>query len=210
MVPDSLWETLTIRYRQGPIESVEELVEFVGTRSAYVAQTSLYGYVKNRMGIKYPEMFADKTMALSINLAKWRTYGSCLGDLSVFSAASSGTGGLLQNKDMAALARHCFDTTVTGSFDDEEAEGLKNEIIKTFNARLKDVEWESAAEGENAFLHSPVDLIKFAPIADELKELDVDIVVNSTRFRWRDIRQQLRKRIDAAAVSKDWLDTGGT
>ena len=65
-------------------------------------------------------------------------------------------------------------------------------------------DWHSAADGENAFAQSPVDLVRHAPIADELKELDVDIVVNSTRFRWRDIRTQLRERLDPAAVAADW------
>ena len=105
MVPEKVWDSLTIRFRQGPITTVEGLTEFVQTRSAYVAQTSLYGYLKNRMGIKYPEMFADETMAQSIDLAKWRTYGSCLADLAIFAGASTGADGRLHSQ---ASANPCF------------------------------------------------------------------------------------------------------
>ncbi len=204
MVPPKIRQALTTRFRQGPIGSVGELADFVQTRSAYVAQTSLYGYLKNRMGIKYPAMFADETMAVSINLAKWRTYGSCLSDLAIFAAALVGAGSRLSDKQACDLARHCFEYSVGVSFDDDHVRALEDEIEKNFARRLAKTDWTSAASGENAFLNSPVDLIRFAPIADELKELDVDIVVNSTRFRWKDIRDQLRNRIDREAILADF------
>ncbi len=204
IVPLKIWDSLTIRFRQGPITTVPELAEFVQTRAAYVAQTSLYGYLKNRMGIKYPEMFADETMAASIDLAKWRTYGSCLADLAIFAAASTGAEGRLNAEDTAGLAARCFHTALDASFDEPEAKDMIEEIRALFEARAAETDWASAADGENAFAASPVDLVRHAPIADELKELDVDIVVNSTRFRWRDIRKQLRARIDPAAVAADW------
>ena len=77
----------------------------------------------------------------------------------------------------------------------EDAQSLKPEIIAAFKTRLAKTNWSTAAEGENAFLTSPTDLLRFAPIADHLKALDEEIVVNSTRFRWRDIRNQLKSRV---------------
>ncbi len=207
MLPLQMWEALTTRFRKGPIDSVEVLADFVQTRSAYVAQTSLYGYLKNRMGIKYPEMFADETMAVSINLAKWRTYGSCLTDLAIFAAAMVGAANRLSDQQSSELARLCFERAVSESFDDDEAEKLSVEIAEAFARRLAKVDWTKAAVGENAFLNSPADLVRFAPIADELKELDVDIVINSTRFRWKDIRSQLKERINPDAISAGYLKT---
>ena len=206
-ISERLSDSLKIRFRRGAIGSVDELCEFVETRAAYVAQTSLYGYLKNRMGIKYPEMFADETMAASIDLAKWRTYGSCLADLSNFAAATAGAQDRLADEQKSRLAQVCFERAVSRSFDQPEAIALLDEINAVFDKSKAELDWANAAEGENAFLNSPVDLVRHAPIADELKELDVDIVVNSTRFRWRDIRKQLRDRIDRDAVSADWLGT---
>ena len=50
-----------------------------------------------------------------------------------------------------------------------------------------------------------VNLLRFAPIADELKALDEEIVINSTRFRWRDIRNQLKTRIRPDVILTDFL-----
>ena len=77
-----------IRFDQSRIDSTERLVEFVHTRAAYVAQVSLYGYLKTRMGTQYRVIFEDKAFAGSLNTAKWRTYTACLADLSIFAVAT--------------------------------------------------------------------------------------------------------------------------
>ena len=51
---------------------------------------------------------------------------------------------------------------------------------------------------------SPAALVRWAPIADKLKKFDSEIVENSVKFAWRDIREQFNKRLDAAAVAADW------
>ncbi|MEM7429819.1 MAG: hypothetical protein AAF441_27430 [Pseudomonadota bacterium] len=122
LLPEKVQEALTTRFRKGPIDSVEALADFVQTRGSYVAQTSLYGYLKNRMGISYPKMFEDEVMAKSINIAKWRTYGSCLSDLSIFASATAGSGNRMTDARMSDLARHCFDYAVSESFDDQVQE----------------------------------------------------------------------------------------
>ncbi len=202
-----VWEALTVRFRKHPIDSSDSLADFVQTRASYVCQTSLYGYLKNRMGIKYPEMFADEVMAKSINIAKWRTYGSCLADLSIYAAGYVGKGRLLSENQANSLARLCFERAVAETFDDADAMDLKTEVEEAFAARLAKVEWDIVAEGENAFLQSPVDLLQFAPIAEELKAFDRDIVINSTRFRWRDIRNQFKERANPEKISSDFLAT---
>jgi len=62
----------------------------------------------------------------------------------------------------------------------------------------------NAAAGEAAFAGSVADLIRFAPVVDEFKMLDGKFVANSIRFRWRDVREQFRRRADAAAIVADW------
>jgi hypothetical protein len=53
---------------------------------------------------------------------------------------------------------------------------------------------------------SPSALVEWAPIADELKDYDVDIVKNSMRFKWKRIRDQFETLLDADAVLADWRE----
>lgn len=61
---------LTVRRDSGPIDTVESLCRFVSTRAAFVAQKTLYGYLKTRMGTRYPRMFEDDVLIASIDVAK--------------------------------------------------------------------------------------------------------------------------------------------
>ncbi len=204
LIPGSWRRTFRIRFDKSAIQGVDDLVEFIQTRSAYVAQTSLFGYLKTRMGTRYRQVFEDDKFLPSINQAKWRTYGACLSDLTVFVAAITGLENRLSEDEISTLARKCFEAAVRQTFDDAEAGKIRAEIVERFEARVKQTHWPNAAIGENAFTSSPEALLDSAPIADELKAQDAEIVTNSIRFRWRDVREQLRKRIDRDAICAEW------
>jgi hypothetical protein len=193
-----------IRFDKSAIQSVDILAQFIHTRSAYVAQTSLYGYLKTRMGTRFRQVFEDDKFLPSINKAKWRTYGACLSDLTVFAAALAGSENRLKKNEISDLARRCFEAAVDQTFDGAEADEVRAEIVESFEARLEKTHWPNAAIGETAFTSSPKVLLDSAPIADELKAQDVEIVTNSIRYRWRDVREQLRKRIDRDAICAEW------
>ncbi len=209
-IPQKFKRALTLRFDRSPFDTVDKLTEFVQTRAAYVTQTSLYGYLKTRMGTRYRVMFEDEVFSQSINFAKWRIYASCLTDLAVFAAATVHERTGLDKDQTAKLAHFCFESAITADFQDADDAELTARVLENFSARLQRTDWSTAGSGENAFEKSPHDLVKWAPIADELKELDEEIVVNSTRFRWRDVREQLRKRIDAEAVANEWGRTWKT
>ncbi len=204
LIPGKFRQVFGIRFDKSPIQNVDKLAEFIHTRSAYVAQTSLYGYLKTRMGTRFRQVFEDDKFLPSINQAKWRTYGACLSDLTVFAAALTGSESRLENNQISDLAAACFEAAVRQTFDGAEAGEVRAEIVDSFEARVKQTHWPNAAVGEGAFTSSPEVLLESAPIADELKERDVEIVTNSIRFRWRDVREQLRKRIDSDAICAEW------
>lgn len=204
MIPSNWRRIFGIRFDKSAIQSVDQLAEFIQTRSAYIAQTSLFGYLKTRMGTRYRQVFEDDRFLPSINSAKWRTYGACLSDLAVFAAALSGSEKRLQESECSSLARECFETAVQRTFIDADAAEVRAEIVEGFETRIKRIHWADAAVGENAFTSSPKVLLDSAPVADEFKEQDREIVTNSIRFRWRDVREQLRKRIDRDAICAEW------
>lgn len=199
-----LWRTLTIRFDRRPLDSVDRLADFLQTRAAYVAQTALYGYLKTRIGIQYPTVFQNHAFAGSINISKWITYRACLADLCIFATARCARQCDLDPAEAAGLARALFDLAARNSFSDDACAILGDGVAAEFAARAARTDWAAAAEGEAAFGESPAALVRSAPIADELKQHDEEIVTNSVRFRWRDVRDQLRKRLDPADVCADW------
>ena len=205
---DSISSTIstfkTIRLDKGRIDNLAVLIEFTHTRAAYVAQTSLYGYLKTRMGTRFRVIFEDDAFAAPLANAKWRTYAACLSDLSVFAVSTIVQAGELDAAQSAQLAQHCFKSAVTATFDDCDIADLQADIVERFAQRCAYVDWQSAGDLENAFTVSPGELIGSAPVIEEYKELDREIVTNSIRFRWRDVREQFRKRVDGAPICAEW------
>lgn len=195
---DSLARTVRFIARQRRktrIESFEELAEFLGTRSAYIAQTSLYGYLKTRMGTQFTRYFEDDEFSRSIHQAATRLYASCLSDLTVHSVAVVSERATLTREGARELAENLYLAALHEGVSERDRVLLPDDAVARFRERLARTVWESEASGTHAFWGSIEDLVRYAPVIDEFREADSEIVMNSIRFRWRDVREQLRKRL---------------
>ena len=94
-----------VRFERQPIRDKAGLVEFLHTRSAYVAQTSLFGYLKTRMGTQYREIFQDPAFSEPLSMAQRQVFLDCLADLTVFTVSLVGSGKMddLQSRFAAEL-----------------------------------------------------------------------------------------------------------
>ena len=202
----ALWQILrdhfgaVARRRVTRIADRDGLRRFLESRASHVAQTSLYGYLRTRAGARYPELFANDAFVRSIDIAKWYIWLACLSDVSIYAgglvAHRSGAGpaevrGLMANILEAILA-------ATGT-----PPGAGNEfpqLAQHLRARVALCDWASVSDDEAPFSESPTALVDHAPIIDELKRLDEEIVRNSVRFRWQEVRRDLRRELDAAAL----------
>ena len=199
---------LSIRSDYAPLDSVERLFQFVSTRSALVAQKKLYGYLKERMGLKYPTAFEDSTFARSIDIAKMQVFAASLSDLTVFALAQCGRSGRLAGSRAAGhgdrLLRRCHARQCRrGSRSRGRAA-----VDRGFSRAGGYCPLGKCRRRRGPFTESPKALFRWAPIADELKKYDREIVENSIRFAWNEVTQDFRKRLDAAAVVRDWRETG--
>ncbi|MEK9661012.1 MAG: hypothetical protein VW644_04650 [Alphaproteobacteria bacterium] len=191
------------RFDRSPLGDAGALARFCRTRAAYVAQTSLYGYLRTRMGTEYRRHFEDDAFAASMRIATAKLFASCLADLAVFTVATAARDGNLPEAECVALAAYVYRTAYADGMADvlpDEAPD-REAAFAGFDARLAGTDWAAAADGEAAFSGSAADLVRYAPVIDEFKRYDGEIVRNSIRFRWRDVREQARKRIDGAALA---------
>jgi hypothetical protein len=195
---------LRSRRETTPIDSVAALEGFVMTRSTYIAQKTLYGYVKTRMGTRYPAMFEDKNIVASLNIAKMYVFAACLSDLTIYAVATVLHGRPVGNDARQQMAKRCYATGLRETAVGAPAEFSVQDCIDEFDRRLAETDWQRGALQPENFTRSPLALLRWAPIADNLKKFDSEIIENSVKFAWRDIREQFRKRIEGDAVSADW------
>ncbi len=176
------------------------LAYFVNTRSSHVAQTSLYGYLRTRAGTRFPELFENPDILLSINMAKWHMWLACVTDLCVFFGRLLYQSGRLDSSDITILMSGVIDQILreTGS-PDEAGDAFPPAVVKA-EQRIHNCEWSKDFDDDDIFCDSPTALYYWAPIADELKSRDEIIVRNSVRFRWIEVRRSARALIDIEAL----------
>ncbi len=197
---------LTIRRDSGPIDSTEALCNYVSTRAALVAQKTLYSYLKTRMGIRYPLMFEDDAIISSINIAKMHIYAACLSDLAIFATSVALGAETVDDAARRKLALLCFERALADN--EEQAHKVAAsfsipEAVAAFERRLAFWDWQARLSGLEIFSESPEALFQWAPIAPELKKYDREIVENSIKFTWHEVRRKLEKRIDSAALAAE-------
>ena len=182
------------------VADVAALQRFLDSRASHVAQTTLYGYLRTRSGTRFPVLFENDAYVVSINHAKWQMWLACLSDLSVYAGALLAIRSRAPPEKIGAVVRRAVTDLLdrTGTPDDSGpsfAEGASSLL-----ERLSTCEWHAVADDDTAFTESPAALVRYAPIIREFMALDEEIVRNSVRFRWQEVRRELRATLDADSV----------
>ena len=173
------------------IKTLDELEEFIQTKSAWVSQVTLYSYLKTRMGTRYVLHFDNDEFMKSVNEAKWNIYSVALQDLTFFTFSYLKVNSSFNELDKAK-------EILLKILDDETTNGMPLSIIeeakKEFDERLIKIDWEKY-HNDRPFNPSALSMYKWAPIADELKTLDRKIVLNSVILKWDVIKKEFKDRI---------------
>ena len=174
------------------LRNLNDIGEFIQTKSAWVSQVTLYSYLKTRMGTRYVLHFENDQFMASVNLAKWNFYAVALQDLTFYVFSYLKVKFNYQNLDKAKeIFLNILDDEVTNKMPQE----IIDETKKTFDERLKKINWDNQIN-DYPFNLSALALYKWAPIADELKSLDRQIVLNSVILKWDVIKKELSERIE--------------
>ena len=174
------------------IKNLDELEDFIQTKSAWVAQVTLYGYLKTRMGTRYVLHFENDKFMSSVNVAKWNIYSVALQDLTFFIFS-------YLKVNLNHLEVEKAEEIFLKILDDEISNKMPLDIIKDakkdFSQRLQEINWDTHLN-DLPFNSSALSLYKWAPIAEELKTLDRKIVLNSVILKWDVVKKELKERIE--------------
>jgi hypothetical protein len=77
----------------------------------------------------------------------------------------------------------------------EKSNGLEDKLFENtkleFNQRLKEINWEKYHQ-DNPFKNSGLSLLKWSPIAENLKVFDKEIVLNSIKLKWNLVENEFK------------------
>ena len=161
------------------IKTKSDLQKFIQQRSAHVTQTTLYGYLKTRIGVKFTAMVDDEVFSKSINIAKWNIYMVAIADCAFYTFSYLISEKNLKENDCKEIYLNIIEKEKVNGLSDE----VFNKAKKEFLYRHEKIDFHKYYL-DNPFKESCLALYNWAPIADELKTLDKEIVLNSMRLKW--------------------------
>jgi hypothetical protein len=132
-------------------------------------------------------MFEDEVFLKSINLAKWNIYMDALADCTLYVFSY-----LIDKKN---LKHNDALEVFAGIIENEKSNGLEDELFEKsklkFNQKLKEIDWKKY-HTDNPFKNSGLSLLKWSPIAENLKILDKEIVLNSIKLKWNLVENEFK------------------
>jgi hypothetical protein len=183
--------TLRLILGEKKLQNIQDIENFTKKRSAHITQSTLYGYLRTRIGVRYVSMFQDEVFLKSINIARWNIFSVATQDLLnyIFSYLY-----VSQNfRDLDETKRIYKNILL-----EQTTHGLTNDIIEKslvdYEKRFKEINWNNYY-AQDPFKDSSHALFYWSPIADELKELDKEIVINSMQLKWINIAEEFRQLI---------------
>ena len=173
------------------ISNLDELESFIQSKSAWVTQVTLYGYLKTRMGTRYVLHFENDKFMESVNLAKWNIYAVALQDLIFYSFSYLK---INFNYNQVHKAEEIFLKILDDEITNKMPLHIIEEAKKNFKDRLQKINWD-IYYSDLPFNSSALSLYKWAPIAEDLKTLDRKIVLNSVILKWDIVKKEFEERI---------------
>ena len=142
------------------------------------------------MGHKFTLMVQDEIFSKSINIAKWNIYMVALADCTFYTFSY-----LISEKN---LKENDCKKIYLDIIEKEKSNGLSEEVYlkakEEFLNRYEKIDFYKYYL-DNPFKESCLALYNWAPVADELKILDKEIVLNSMRLKWNLKTDEFKKLI---------------
>jgi len=173
------------------LNNLDELENFIQSKSAWVTQVTLYGYLKTRMGTRYVLHFENDKFMSSVNQAKWNIYSVAIQDLTLFTFSYLKAN---FNYSQVVKAREIFLKILDDEISNKMPLDIIEEAKKSFDERLNKINWDTHIN-DLPFNPSALSLYKWAPIAEELKTLDRKIVLNSVILKWDVVKKEFKERV---------------
>jgi len=161
-----------------------------------MAQVSLYGYLKARAGTRYVSLIKDPLFASSMKTARNRIFFACLMDLTLHVLKTIHARKQQNFQNLDPFARQFF-IQILAKAPEEVFESLEREkVILEFEKHLNKHNWSGTDDSHEPFSGSRSALLKWAPVVEEFKIQDEEIVSNSIHFKWLRVCQEFEKLTD--------------
>jgi hypothetical protein len=206
---DFWWQKIWAYLRPPPIITVDSFKIFLSQRAALIAQKCAIDYCRGKTGLMSFALFEEETFLKALAICRWEAYAAVLADLLIVAEAylRPHTSPTAYIRLREALRRLYPAILRTQGLPEHRPEGW-DDVVKDFDERLTAAGVNAPSPVVDIADHSAKRLFNTLPIHASMRELDEEVVFGAVRFRMVAVAQEMRRRIDAAAVVAALLADG--
>jgi len=201
-----LWGRLQARLRPAPIATPGELQTFVGERAFFLAQKCAIDYCRGKIGVASNALFEEKTFLDALEICRWETYVTVLGDLLILVEGMLRPAVAAQQREQlrnALVALHAG-ALARQALPAHRAQGW-GDAIDAFILRLEAACLREPQQALDVADHSARRLFDTLPIHASMRDMDHEVVYGAVRFRMIALSDEMRKRLAAAQLVRQLL-----
>lgn len=208
---DSWWQKIWAYLRPPPIITVDSFKNFLSQRAALIAQKCAIDYCRGKTGLSSFALFEEDAFIKALTICRWEAYAAVLADLLIMAEVY-----LRPQIDPAAHVRLCeamrrlYPVILrTQDLPMHRPEGW-DDAVKNFDERFAMASANAPRSVVDIAGHSARRLFDTLPIHSSMRELDEEVVFGAVRFRMVAVAQEMRQRMDAAAMVAALLADGAS
>ena len=171
-------------------------MEFIHRNASFVSQVVLLTYIKARAGTK-SKLFENREYLKSIEMARSNIYAACVADL-IFYVINEHCLTDIKTKKIHFIQPKLVDEVFTFAKYDDKVVDEFNKMKKRCKEQINELNIEKT--DHKLFRMRSDTLFKWAPMAEEFKKDDEEIMRNSILFKWIEVRRELRSRIKPSQI----------
>lgn len=178
------------------------VAEAIRSGAAFLAQGSIYSYLRARSGTQGPRLFQDAGFGAALDLCKWEGFAVAAQDLVLILEADLRGPGGVPTAPLAGPLGALYDAALSREPvpAHRAAEGWAD-LSAEFRARLGFALAGPPRRTDEIATATARRLLRHAPVEDAIRLSDAEMVTNNVAFRFIDYKRRLRREIDLPALA---------
>lgn len=192
-----------VGHRRVTIRELGALKNAIRADASFLAQGASYSYLRARSGTQADRMFRDAGFAAALNRCKWETYAAAAADLLLLIEYELRPHHRLPPARFAVVLHQLYEEVLAMEAPPAHrgGEGWAPDA-DIFRTRVEDSLRAAPVPLRQVCRNTGRRLMKFAPVTDDIRSGDADMVINNVEFRFIERISALRRIIDVETLSR--------
>lgn len=188
--------------RPGAIRTPGALTELIATETARIAQKATTGYCRTKAGANVELLFKEQVFLDALEVCRWHAFGLVLADVCLVVEGFLRPHARGREEALAGWIVAAFDAELDRHAPPGAEPGTDPWAAPRaeFRARLARSRLAEPIPAANVGFDTAQRIYDSLPVHPKLRREDFELVQNLTRFGHITLREELDRRLDAAAI----------